>query len=76
MSQQDMSKSDVSDSDGSESASDSEQNDSSSRLKADAEQYELMQRAYAVVSEDMCESPRLCAGGMLLESTSHTSYTL
>ena len=42
---QDMSESDVSDSDGSESASDSEQNDSPSSLVADAEQYELMQRA-------------------------------
>ena len=39
---------DASDSDRSESASDSEQNDSPSSLVADAEQYELMQRAYAV----------------------------
>ena len=50
--QQDMSESDASDSDGSESASDSEQNDPPSSLVADAEQYELMQRAYAAVGED------------------------
>ena len=46
-----MSEGDASDSDGSESASDSEQNDSPSSLVADAEQYELMQRAYAAVGE-------------------------
>ena len=46
---QDMSEGDASDSDGSESASDSEQNDPPSSLVADAEQYELMQRAYAAV---------------------------
>ena len=46
---QDMSEGDGSDSDGSESASDSEQNDPPSSLVADAEQYELMQRAYAAV---------------------------
>ena len=40
-----MSEGDASDSDGSESASDSEQNDPPSSLMADAEQYELMQRA-------------------------------
>ena len=50
--QQDMSEGDASDSDGSESASDSEQNDPPSSLVADAEQYELMQRAYAAVGED------------------------
>ena len=38
--------------DGSESASDSEQNDPPSSLVADAEQYELMQRAYAAVGKD------------------------
>ena len=47
-----MSESDASDSDRSESASDSEQNDPPSSLMADAEQYELMQRAYAAVGED------------------------
>eukprot|EP00434_Breviolum_minutum_P041218 symbB.v1.2.036662.t1/scaffold5225.1/size29642/1 len=51
-SQQDRSEGDASDSDGSESATDSEQNDPSSSLVADAEQYELMQRAYAAVGED------------------------
>ena len=35
-----------------ESASDSEQNDPPSSLVADAEQYELMPRAYAAVGED------------------------
>ena len=50
--QQDMSEGDASDSDGSESASDSEQNDPPSSLVADAEQYELMQRAYAAVGKD------------------------
>ena len=49
---QDMSEGDASDSDGSESASDSEQNDPPSSLVADAEQYELMQRAYAAVGTD------------------------
>ena len=49
---QDMSEGDASDSDGSESASDSQQNDPPSSLVADAEQYELMQRAYAAVGED------------------------
>ena len=44
-----MSDGDASDSDRSESASDSEQNDPPSSLVADAEQYELMQRAYAAV---------------------------
>ena len=43
---------DASDSDGSESASDSEQNDPPSSLVADAEQYELMQTAYAAVGKD------------------------
>ena len=43
---------DASDSDGSESASDSEQHDPSSSLVADAEQYELMQTAYAAVGKD------------------------
>ena len=50
--QQDMSESDASDSDGSESASDSEQNDPPSSLVAEAEQYELMQLAYAAVGKD------------------------
>ena len=49
---QDMSEGDASDSDGSESTSDSEQNDPPSSLVADAEQYELMQRAYAAVGTD------------------------
>ena len=44
---------DASDSDGSESASDSEQNDPPSSLVADAEQYELMQIAYAAVGKDL-----------------------
>ena len=103
--QQDMSEGDASDSDGSESASDSEQNDPPSSLVADAEQYELMQRAYAAVGEDFTGKDDLIgakyskllrlemvperwplarlsfslqtrAGGMLLGSTSHTSYTL
>eukprot|EP00434_Breviolum_minutum_P035518 symbB.v1.2.031444.t1/scaffold3650.1/size52688/8 len=47
-----MSEGDASDSDGSESASDSEQNDPPSSLVADAEQYELMQIAYAAVGKD------------------------
>ena len=50
--QQDMWEGDASDSDGSESASDSEQNDPPSSLVADAEQYELMQRANAAVGKD------------------------
>ena len=50
--QQDMSEGDASDSDGSESASDSEQNDPPSSLVADAEQHELMKRAYAAVGKD------------------------
>ena len=43
---------DASDSEGSESASDSDQNDPPSSLVADAEQYELMQIAYAAVGKD------------------------
>ena len=43
---------DASNSEGSESASDSDQNDPSSSLVADAEQYELMQIAYAAVEKD------------------------
>eukprot|EP00434_Breviolum_minutum_P039870 symbB.v1.2.035412.t1/scaffold4762.1/size40733/3 len=50
--EQAMSEGDASDSDGSESASDSEQNDPPSSLVADAEQYELMQIAYAAVGQD------------------------
>ena len=50
--EQAMSEGDASDSDGSESASDSEQNDPPSSLVADAEQYELMQTAYAAVGTD------------------------
>ena len=50
--EQAMSEGDASDSDGSESASDSEQNDPPSSLVADAEQYELMQIAYAAVGKD------------------------
>ena len=42
----------ASDSEGSESASDSDQNDPPSSLVADAEQYELMQIAYAAVGKD------------------------
>ena len=42
----------ASDSEGSESASDSDQNDPPSSLVADAEQYELMQIAYATVGKD------------------------
>ena len=42
----------VSDGDASESASDSDQNDPPSSLVADAEQYELMQIAYAAVGKD------------------------
>ena len=47
-----MSEGDASVSDGSESASDSEQNDPPSSLVADAEQYELMQKAHAAVGQD------------------------
>eukprot|EP00434_Breviolum_minutum_P019516 symbB.v1.2.017214.t1/scaffold1339.1/size137066/5 len=47
-----VSEGDASDSEGSESASDSEQNDPPSSLVADAEQYELMQIAYAAVGKD------------------------
>ena len=57
---------DASDSEGSESASDSDQNDPPSSLVADAEQYELMQIAYAVgkdftgqedlIGSEYCES--------------------
>ena len=43
---------DASNSEGSESASDSDQNDPPSSLVADAEQYELMQIAYAAVGKD------------------------
>ena len=50
--EQEVSEGDASDSDGSESASDSEQNDPPSSLVADAEQYELMQIAYAAVGKD------------------------
>ena len=50
--EQAVSEGDASDSDGSESASDSEQNDPPSSLVADAEQYELMQIAYAAVGKD------------------------
>ena len=57
--QQDMSEGDASDSDGSESASDSEQNDPPSSLVADAEQYELMQRAYAAVGGDFTDKDDL-----------------
>lgn len=49
---QPMSDGEASDSDGSESASDSEQNDPPSSLVADAEQYELMQKAYLAVGQD------------------------
>ena len=42
----------TSDSEGSESASDSDQNDPPSSLVADAEQYELMQVAYAAVGKN------------------------
>ena len=47
-----VSEGDASDSEGSESASDSDQNDPPSSLVADAEQYELMQIAYAAVGKD------------------------
>ena len=50
--EQAMSEGDASDSDVSESASDSEQNDPPSSLVADAEQYELMQIAYAAAGKD------------------------
>ena len=50
--EQAVSDGDASDSEGSESASDSDQNDPPSSLVADAEQYELMQIAYAAVGKD------------------------
>ena len=50
--EQAVSDGDASDSEGSESASDSDQNDLPSSLVADAEQYELMQIAYAAVGKD------------------------
>ena len=50
--EQAVSEGDASDSEGSESASDSDQNDPPSSLVADAEQYELMQIAYAAVGKD------------------------
>ena len=59
---QDMSEGDGSDSDGSESASDSEQNDPPSSLVADAEQYELMQRAYAAVGTNFTGKDDLIGG--------------
>ena len=50
--EQAVSDGDASESEGSESASDSDQNDPPSSLVADAEQYELMQIAYAAVGKD------------------------
>ena len=50
--EQAVSEGDASDSEGSESASDSDQNDPPSSLVADAEQYELMQVAYAAVGKN------------------------
>ena len=50
--EQAVSEGDASDSEGSESASDSDQNDPPSSLVADAQQYELMQIAYAAVGKD------------------------
>ena len=50
--EQAVSEGDASDSEGSESASDSDLNDPPSSLVADAEQYELMQVAYAAVGKD------------------------
>ena len=50
--EQAVSDGDASDSEGSESASDSDQNDPPSSLVADAEQFELMQIAYAAVGKD------------------------
>ena len=50
--EQAVSDGDTSDSEGSESASDSDQNDPPSSLVADAEQYELMQVAYAAVGKN------------------------
>ena len=50
--EQAVSEGDASDSEGSESASDSDQNDPPSSLVADAEQYELMQIAYAAVGKN------------------------
>ena len=54
--EQAVSDGDASDSEGSESASDSDQNDPPSSLVADAEQYELMQIAYAAVGKDFTGS--------------------
>ena len=54
--EQAVSDGDASDSEGSESASDSDQNDPASSLVADAEQYELMQIAYAAVGKDFAGS--------------------
>ena len=51
--EQAVSDGDASDSEGSESASDSDQNDPPSSLVADAEQYELMQIAYAAVAKTL-----------------------
>ena len=50
--EQAVSEGDACDSEGSESASDSDQNDPPSSLVADAEQYELMQIAYAAVGKN------------------------
>ena len=50
--EQAVSEGDASDSEGSEGASNSDQNDASSSLVADAEQYELMQVAYASVGKN------------------------
>ena len=50
--EQAVSDGDASDFERSESASDSDQNDPLSSLVADAEQYELMQIAYAAVGKD------------------------
>ena len=50
--EQAVSEGDASDSEGSESESDSDQNDPPSSLVADAEQYELMQVAYAAVGKN------------------------
>ena len=50
--EQAVSDGDASDFEGSESASDSDQNDPPSSLVADAEQYELMQIAFAAVGKD------------------------
>eukprot|EP00434_Breviolum_minutum_P042800 symbB.v1.2.038112.t1/scaffold5829.1/size23302/1 len=60
--QQAVSEGDASDSEGSESASDSDQNDPPSSLVADAEQYELMQIAYAAVGKDFTGQEDLWVG--------------